>query len=103
MLRNCYVFHFGTATKDLDRFLKLTSHQKSVLESSFAIHCYPNATTIKELAQQTMLGEKKVFTWFARRRHYIRKGISEGTLSSCEYLYVYLLMIEIQYYYVVYK
>ena len=86
-LRYYQTFHPDTAKRVFGKRLQLSAHQESVLASSFANNCYPNATTIKELAQQTMLDERRIRKWFARKRRYIRLRLSEGTLSSCEYIF----------------
>ena len=81
-----HAYHLGTAIRDFDKSSRLSAHQKSVLESSFAFNRYPNATTITELAQQTKLGEATVYNWFCKKRRKTRLGEGERTLSSCQYM-----------------
>ena len=81
-----HAYHSGTGTRDFVKSSRLTAHQKSVLESSFAINCYPNETMIKELAQKTKLKERRVYNWFFKNRKKIKLENSEGSLSSCEYI-----------------
>ena len=76
----------GTATRVSGKTSKLSDNQKSVLESFFTIDCYPNRTTIKELAQQTMLNEKTIRNWFTRKRGMLRLREWQETQSNCEYV-----------------
>ena len=83
-----HTYHVGTATRDFGKSLELnmTAHQKSVLESAFAINCYPSAKTLNELAQQTKLDERTVSRWFCHKRSTIKLRKGEGTQSSSEYI-----------------
>ena len=68
----------------LYKFSKLTAFQKAILQTSFAIHSYPNKTILKELAQQTKLYESTVYNWFRMKRGEVRRGKRTGTLPTCE-------------------
>ena len=47
---------------------KLDEHQRSILRRSFAVHGYPNETSLKELALQTRLLESQVLRWFRQKK-----------------------------------
>ena len=69
---------------------RITACQKSVLEAAFVNSCYLNETTLKQLVEQTGLGEQKISGWFKRKRDEIRHERKEGTLSMCEYIKTYM-------------
>ena len=74
--------HLGQAKLVLQRASKraprLNKHQVSVLNKSFAAHCYPSKTTLKELTLQTGLSRKQVYNWFSYRRSTTTKGKLQG-------------------------
>ena len=47
---------------------KINEHQKSILERSFAVQCYPNKTSLKELSPKTGLRESQLLAWFSNNR-----------------------------------
>ena len=70
-----FALHSGLRKKDFVAPLrsKTNQRQRSVLEVSFAAHCFPNTTTIKKLAFQTGLSKEKLYHWFRNQRHNKRK------------------------------
>ena len=64
--------------------LMLNNSQKSVLKAAFTYNCFPNKTTLMQLAQQTGLTKQRVSQWFTTRRSYIRRIRKEGTPSINE-------------------
>ena len=60
---------------------RLSKPQRSALETAFAVHPFPNITTIKELAFQTGLTMTKVHKWFANTRYKTRQGKFVGEQS----------------------
>ena len=63
-------------------YSKINNSQRSVLEAAFEYNCFPNQTTLMELAEQTGLPTSKVRQWFTSRRRYIRLSRKEGTCYS---------------------
>ena len=63
---------------------RLNKHQKSVLETAFAVYAYPSKTTLKELALQTGLSMTRVYNWFVSTRKKTRQGKFVGAQSVCE-------------------
>ena len=64
---------------------KLNHHQKSVLETSFFVNCYPNKTIVNELALQIGIHEGRVYNWFRHERERRKFREINGTSSICEY------------------
>ena len=58
---------------------RLSVHQKSLLHTSLNDSCYPNKTTMKELASKTGLRKLQVSRWFENKRKAIRKRKCKGT------------------------
>ena len=56
------------------QWTRLSRHQKSILQRSLNVNCYPNTTTIKELASETGLSELKVSSWFDDQRRPTKEG-----------------------------
>ena len=70
------------------RTANITACQRSVLEAAFVNSCYLNRTTLKQVAEQTGLGEQIITGWFRRKRNVIRHQRKKGTLSLCEYIHM---------------
>ena len=71
------IFHVGRDAVKLGKFV--TEHQKSLLERSVADNCFPNKSTLKELALQTGLNERKIWSWFGRKRQTLRSRDGRST------------------------
>ena len=63
----------------------LNKQQRSVLETAFAIHPFPNQTTLKELALQTGLSMTRMYNWFKNTRKKTRQGrfVGEQLVGEC--------------------
>ena len=83
-------FSFSIPAGKRKRYTKLIKQQNSIIEKYFALHLFPNQTTMKEIALQTGLNESQVYFWFVCTRCKIRKGKCEGMPSTCKYIYMYI-------------
>ena len=66
----------------------LNYHQLTALENEFATNTHPNKTTIRHLASQLNIPEKKVKFWFSRKRWKFHtkgppQGDPKGKLHTC--------------------
>ena len=66
--------HIGEPVPVSKQSNRLSRDQKSILQRSLDVNCYPNKTTIKELASETGLPEQKVCRWFDDQRRPTKEG-----------------------------
>ena len=66
---------------------KLRIHQRSVLETSFRAHFFPNRTTLKKLALETGLDVERISRWFRFKRYKTRHGIGDKSIYVCIPIY----------------
>ena len=85
-LINMYSFHVGGSVPVLGTVSGLSKNQTTILRRSFAINCYPNETTLKELARQTGLHVRRVTSWFRNKRTNTKKAKFDERQSLCEYI-----------------
>ena len=64
----------------------MNRHQRSALETAFAVHPLPSETTLKEIALQTGLSMTRVYNWFKYTRQRTRDGKFVGAESVGECL-----------------
>ena len=64
IIMNC--LHVGEAVPVKRNITILNKHQKTVLERSLALNCYPNRTTFEQLALKTGLHKSQVIYWFRK-------------------------------------
>ena len=71
--------HIGGPVPVSKQWTRLSRHQKSLLQRSLNVNCYPNRTTITELASETGLSELTVSRWFDDQRWPAKKRKCRGT------------------------
>ena len=61
-----------------------SENQILALEQAFAIHPYPNKSTVTHLVKETLLRKKQIYTWFYRKRKKLKVNQEELALSTGE-------------------
>ena len=84
-----HILCLGGTVPFLEKRSILSMNQRLVLQRSFAVHCYLNKTTLKELAMQTGLPRRQVSKWFSDERYKTKSGKSEQ-ISSLYSMRIYV-------------
>ena len=68
--------------KHAGRYGRYSTKQNLALEQAFAIHSYPNKSSLQQLKKETLLSEKQILRWLYKKRRKLKLKQCESTQST---------------------